>query len=156
MQPCKTCTTIVVLLYYRIPHLLLTTLSYYYYYNNDATPHKSLSIIITTTTTMEWKDFEAQVEQERQFLRVTETDRRLLAYLLTNPQQHVFCNLHNLANRIARSQSSVALSLRKLKELGIVRKSPGGAWFIPAEQRAKASLVLSHKLPKLKLKDLEK
>jgi len=105
---------------------------------------------------MEWKDLEAQVEQERQFLRITETDRRLLAFLLTNPQQRIFCSLHNLADRIARSESSVAISLRKFKELGLLRKSPGGAWFIPAEQRAKASLILSHNLPKLKLKDLEK
>jgi len=64
-----------------------------------------------------------------------------------------------IAKEIGRSQSTVALSLRKLKDLGLVRKSRGGAWFLPPEKEKIAEFIVTCEfkaIPKQKLEELEK
>lgn len=66
--------------------------------------------------------------------RLTGTDVLVLKFLLQRPYRAIKTSSCNIARYVEKSESSVVKSIRKLKYMGLLRRSFGGSWYIIPEK----------------------
>jgi len=77
---------------------------------------------------------EVEVSEDKIIERLTGTDVLVLKFLLQRPYKTIKTSSCNIARCIKKSESGVVKSIRKLKYLGLLRRSFGGSWFIIPEK----------------------